>query len=111
MMKVQEPPKRATESAMRSPNVDSSSITSFGLRLARTPHQLLRSVKLSAEHGQQIHSGERLALQQDDMSCDQLLRTRFLPGRSRWSDAASDRSWRRTRRTRRCAGSSTTTSC
>ena len=35
MMKVHEPPKLATASAMRSPKVDFSSITSLGLRLAR----------------------------------------------------------------------------
>src|SRR5947208_2684504 len=36
MIKVHEPPKRATESATRSPNFVSSSIISLGWRLART---------------------------------------------------------------------------
>ncbi len=35
MMKVQEPPKLATWSAMRSPKVSRSSMSSLGLRLAR----------------------------------------------------------------------------
>ena len=35
MMNVQEPPKLATASAMRSPKVECSSMMSFALRLAR----------------------------------------------------------------------------
>ena len=35
-MKVQDPPNDATASAIRSPKVISDSITSFGLRAART---------------------------------------------------------------------------
>ena len=51
---------------MRSPNVVSSSITSLGLRVERTPHQLLRGVKLPPEHGEHVHAGMRLAFQQHD---------------------------------------------
>ena len=51
MMKVHEPPKLATASAMRSPKVASSSITSLGLRAGAHPHQLLRGMELPPQHG------------------------------------------------------------
>jgi hypothetical protein len=45
-MKVHEPPNPATVSAIH-------------------PHQLLRGVKLAAQHSEHVHAGERLALEQD----------------------------------------------
>ncbi len=63
MIKVHDPPKPATMSAMRSPNVASSSMISLGFRLARNPHQLLRGVELPAQHGQHVHPGQWLSLQ------------------------------------------------
>src|ERR1039458_10846438 len=51
IIKDQDPPKRATESASRSPRVSPSSITSFGLRAAR-----MRTSCRSEEHTSELQS-------------------------------------------------------
>src|ERR1039457_5379994 len=44
MMKVHDPPKRATSSAMRLPTVVISSITSLGLRVERNPNEVIEEM-------------------------------------------------------------------
>ena len=64
MMKDHEPPKRATVSAMRSPKVDSSSMTSLAIAAGAAADELLRGMKLAAQDGEHVHAGVRLAFEQ-----------------------------------------------
>ena len=49
---------------MRSPKVDFFLDHLVGIARRANPHQLLRGVELAAQHGQHVHPGVRLALQQ-----------------------------------------------
>ena len=64
MMNVQEPPKPATASAMRSPKVASRFDHLVGIPRGPHPHELLRVVNLPSEHRQHVHAGVRLLPQQ-----------------------------------------------
>ena len=64
MMNLHEPPKRATASAMRSPKVDFSSISSLGLRWARSWMSRCEGMDLASEHGEHVEAGEGFALDQ-----------------------------------------------
>ena len=57
MMKVQEPPKLATWSAMRSPKVSCSSMRSLGLRQARPRDDVLGVVDFAGEDGEHVETG------------------------------------------------------
>ena len=64
MMKVHEPPNEATESATFSPDRLLFVNDLVGMAVGADAHELLRRMKLTSQHGQHVHSGMRLALQQ-----------------------------------------------
>ncbi len=64
MMKVQEPPKRATVSATRWAKRGFLLDDLVGIAAGPAAHQLLGGMKLAAEGGHHVHAGHRFAKQQ-----------------------------------------------
>ena len=74
MMKVHDPPKLATASAMVSPNVDSRFDHFVGIAGGAIAYELLRGVKLASQDGEHVHAGVRFLLQECEMSFRSTLR-------------------------------------